>query len=152
MNHRPLLTLLAALAILLPPAGRADDAAPPPAVPRPQPADPIGGKLFPPELIMGHQAELRIDDRQRDALVKELERAQTQFPRLQWQLQAATEQLSRLLDGPQVDEAKALAQASEVMKLETEIKKTHLTLLIRLRNLLTDAQRAQLQALRRANP
>src|SRR5262249_52053008 len=97
MNHRPLLTLLAALAILLPPARRADDAAPPPAVPRPQPADPIGGKLFPPELIMGHQAELRIDDRQRDALVKELERVQTQFPRLQWQLQAATEQLSRLL-------------------------------------------------------
>src|SRR5262249_2137602 len=122
------------------------------ACPRPKRAIPSGGRLFPPELLMGHQAELRIDDRQRDALVKELERAQTQFPRLQWQLQAATEQLSRLLDGPQVDEAKALAQASEVMKLETEIKKTHLTLLIRLRNLLTDAQRAQLQALRRANP
>ena len=97
---------------------------------------------------MGHQGELRIDDKQRDALVKELERAQAQFPRLQWQLQAATEQLSRLLDAPQVDEAKALAQAGEVMKLETEIKKTHLGLLIRLRNLLTETQRAQLQKIR----
>jgi len=152
MNHRPLLTFLATLALLLPAAGRADDAAPPPAAPRSQPSDPIGGKLFPPDLIMGHQSELRIDDRQRDALLKELERAQGQFPRLQWQLQAATEQLSRLLDAPQVDESKALAQASEVMKLETEIKKTHLGLLIRLRNLLTEPQRAQLQAIRRANP
>ena len=151
MRHR-LLHLLTALALLLPLAGMADDAAPPPAANRAPQSDPIGGKLFPPELIMGHQGELRIDDKQREALVKELERAQAQFPRLQWQLQAATEQLSRLLDAPQVDEAKALAQASEVMRLETEIKKAHLGLLIRLRNLLTDAQRAQLQGIRRANP
>ena len=150
MNYRHLLTFLAALVLLLPDTGKADDAASPPG--RAAASDPIGGKLFPPELIMGHQSELRIDDKQRDALVKELERAQAQFPRLQWQLQAATEQLSRLLDAPQVDEAKALAQASEVMRLETEIKKTHLGLLIRLRNLLTDAQRTQLQAIRRANP
>lgn len=125
------------------------DGAGPPASP---PTDPIGGKLFPPELIMGHQGELRIDDKQREALLKELERAQAQFPRLQWQLQAASEQLSRLLDAPQIDEARALAQAGEVMKVETEIKRTHLGLLIRLRNLLTDAQRAQLQAIRRAGP
>jgi Spy/CpxP family protein refolding chaperone len=152
MNHRLLLPFLTALVLLFPLAGKADDAVPPPGTGRPPPADPIGGKLFPPELIMAHQAELRIDDRQRDALVKELERTQAQFPRLQWQLQAATEQLSRLLDAPQVDEARALAQASEVMKLETEIKKTHLGLLIRLRNLLSDAQRTQLQAIRRASP
>jgi hypothetical protein len=50
-------------------------------------------------------------------------------------------------DAPQVDE-EALAQAGEVMKLETEIKKTHLGLLIRLRNLLTETQRAQLQKIR----
>ncbi len=85
----------------------------------------------------------------RDAILKELERAQSQFPRLQWQLQAAAQQLAKLLDAPQVDEAKALAQASEVMKLETEIKKAHLTLLIRIRNVLTEAQRAKLQMLRR---
>jgi Spy/CpxP family protein refolding chaperone len=124
-----------------------------PSAPAPSPAaDPIGGKLFPPELVMEHQAELGIDDRQREAILKELERAQAQFPRLQWQLQAASQQLSRLLDAPQVDEAKALAQAGEVMKLETEIKRAHLTLLIRIRNTLTEAQRAKLQALRRTGP
>jgi Spy/CpxP family protein refolding chaperone len=116
------------------------------------PADPIGGKLFPPELIMSRQVELAIDERQRDAILKEIERAQAQFPRLQWQLKAATEQLSSLLDAPKIDEAKALAQAGDVMRLEIEIKKTHLGLLIRIRNLLTDAQRVKLQEIRRSMP
>jgi len=118
----------------------------------PRPSDPIGGKLYPPELIMGHQAELGIDQAQREAILKELERAQAQFPRLQWQLQAATEQLASMLEAPKVDETKALAQAAEVMKLETEIKRMHLGLLIRIRNLLTDPQRAKLQQLRRTAP
>lgn len=119
---------------------------------KPSLADPIAGKLIPPDLIINHQSELRIDERQRDAILKEMERAQAQFPRLQWQLQAATEQLSQLLDAAQVDETKALAQAAEVMKLETEIKKTHLALLIRIRNLLTDAQRSKALEIRRALP
>jgi hypothetical protein len=38
------------------------------------------------------------------------------------------------------------------MKLETEIKRTHLGLLIRIRNTLSDTQRSKLQALRRASP
>ena len=101
---------------------------------------------------MSHQAELGLEDRQRETILKELEKAQSQFPRLQWQLQAATEQLVKLLDAPQIDEAKALAQAGEVMKLETEIKRAHLGLLIRIRNTLSDTQRSKLQALRRASP
>jgi Spy/CpxP family protein refolding chaperone len=101
---------------------------------------------------MAHQAELGLEDKQREAILKELEKAQSQFPRLQWQLQAATEQLVKLLDAPQIDEGKTLAQASEVMKLETEIKRAHLGLLIRIRNTLSDTQRNKLQALRRAAP
>jgi Spy/CpxP family protein refolding chaperone len=143
MTCRALWILLASLALALP--TRAES----PGAPA---ADPIGSKLFPPELIMAHQAELGLDDRQREAILKELERAQGQFPRLQWQLQAASQQLAQLLDAPQVDEAKALAQAGEVMKLETEIKKAHLTLLIRIRNALTEAQRSKLQAMRRPGP
>ena len=141
-----LLTILALVALPV----RAEG--PPPPAPPGQAPDPIGSKLFPPELIMSHQAELGLDDRQRESILKELERAQAQFPRLQWQLQAATEQLSRLLEAPQVDEAKALTQAAEVMKLETEIKKTHLTLLIRIRNALSEAQRSKLQGIRRGTP
>lgn len=151
MTLRFLPRLMVVLLLALATASAADEAPKPPARPQAGP-DPIGGKLFPPELIMSRQAELGIDERQRDAILKEIERAQAQFPRLQWQLQAATEQLSSLLEAPKIDEAKALAQAGEVMKLETEIKKTHLALLIRIRNLLTDAQRTKLQEIRRSMP
>lgn len=149
MTPRAFRTLLATLllAVGLPALAQA----PAPSAP-PQAQDPLGSKLFPPELIMTHQAEIGLEDRQREAIVKELEKAQAQFPRLQWQLQAATEQLVKLLDAPQIDEAKALAQAGEVMKLETEIKRAHLGLLIRIRNTLSEAQRAKLQALRRGAP
>jgi Spy/CpxP family protein refolding chaperone len=146
--------LVASTLLSLPAANAADEAAKPsPTAPRAAaPADTIGGKLIPPELIISHQAELRIDDRQREAILKEVEHAQAQFPRLQWQLQAATEQLSQLLDAPQVDETKALAQASDLMRVETEIKRMHLALLIRIRNILTDTQRAKAQEIRRALP
>lgn len=146
MTRHPLRILLAALALAVGPPAAAQ--APPPA----PASDPIGSKLFPPELIMTHQAEIGLEDRQREAILKELEKAQAQFPRLQWQLQAASQQLSKLLDAPQVDEAKALAQAGEVMKLENEIKRAHLGLLIRIRNTLSDTQRSKLQALRRTSP
>jgi hypothetical protein len=42
-----------------------------------------------------------------------------------------------------------LAQADKVMNLEREIKKTHLSLLVRIKNLLTAAQQEKLTALRR---
>ena len=143
----PFRNLLVVLALAVGPSATAQAPQAPPA----PAADPIGSKLFPPELIMTHQAEIGLEDKQREAIVKELEKAQSQFPRLQWQLQAASQQLSQLLDAPQVDEAKALAQAGEVMKLETEIKRAHLALLIRIRNTLSDTQRSKLQALRRAS-
>ena len=148
MTRRALRNLLVTLALAVgPPAAAQANPAPPAQTP-----DPIGSKLFPPELIMNHQAEIGLEDKQREAILKELEKAQAQFPRLQWQLQAASQQLSRLLDESPVNEAKALAQAGEVMKLETEIKRAHLGLLIRIRNTLSDTQRSKLQALRRASP
>ena len=116
--------------------------------PSPPGADPIGSRLFPPELIMSHQHELGVDDAQRAAILKEIEKAQPALLEAQWQMQGATEALARLLEAPKVDELKALAQADKVMALERAIKRAHLGLLIRIRNLLTDAQRAKLSELR----
>jgi Spy/CpxP family protein refolding chaperone len=110
--------------------------------------DPIAARLIPPELIMGHQSELGLDDKQRAAILKEIERVQSQVLPMQWQMQSVTEQLAKLLDEPRIDEGKTLAQADKVMELERQIKKTHLGMLVRIRNLLTDAQRAKLQQIR----
>jgi Spy/CpxP family protein refolding chaperone len=136
-------------------AARPDEPTPP-QPPRPgqpaQGADLIGSKLFPPELIMSHQQDLGIDEPQRGAILKEIEKAQSQVLSLQWQMHAATEQLAKALEAPKVDETKALAQADKLMTLERDLKRTHLGMLIRIRNLLTDAQRAKLAELRSKGP
>lgn len=122
----------------------------PPHPPGPPPLGPdgLGAKLFPPEFIMKHQQELGIEDRQREAILKEIERAHAQIFPAQWQMSAAAEQLAKLVDAPKIDEGQALAQADKVMSLERDIKKAHLALLVRIRNLLTDPQRAKATEIR----
>ncbi len=141
---RRAIALAAALAAAAPAGAEAPGGGPRP--------DPIAARLYPPELVMSHQRELGIDDRQRDIIIEQIEKAQSQIVKLQWQMQAASEQLVKLLDAPRVDEAQALAQAERVMTLERDFKKVHLALLIRIRNVLTDTQRARLAELRRAAP
>ncbi len=141
---RRAIALAAALAAAAPAGAEAPGGGPRP--------DPIAARLYPPELVMSHQRELGIDDRQREAIIEQIEKAQSQIVKLQWQMQAASEQLVKLLDAPRVDEAQALAQAERVMTLERDFKKVHLALLIRIRNVLTDTQRARLAELRRAAP
>jgi Spy/CpxP family protein refolding chaperone len=122
----------------------------PPQPPQPPPGeDPIAQRVFPPELIMGHQKEIGLDDKQRAAIVKEIQTAQSQILEVQWQMQGAVEEMVKLLDAPRVDEQKTLAQADKVMELERTLKRTHLGMLIRIRNLLSDGQRAKLSELRR---
>ncbi len=58
----------------------------------------------------------------------------------------------RLLQARPVDESAVLAQADRVMNLEREIKKAHLSLLVRVKNLLTQPQQDKLAALRRKPP
>ena len=114
--------------------------------------DPIVARLFPPELIMKHQRELAIDDKQRDVMVAEVQKTQAQLVPLQWQMQGATEQMTKLLDAPKLDETKVLAQVDKMITIEREFKRAHLGLLVRLRNLLTDTQRSRLAELRKENP
>lgn len=119
---------------------------------KPNAADPIGSKLFPPDLIVAHQSELGIEDKQRDAIVAEVQKTQAQTLGIEWQLRSATDAMVKLLDGPRVDESKVLAQADKLMALDREFKRGQLGMLVRIRNLLTDGQRARLAELRKAAP
>ena len=110
-----------------------------------QQEDPLGRLLFPPELIMAHAQDLGLQDKDRAAIKDEVQKAQSKFFDLQWQTKEETDKMVRLLQQSPLDEAKILAQADRVMALERDIKRTHLTLLIRLRNLLTADQQAMLQ-------
>ena len=107
--------------------------------------DPIGRYLYPPELIMSHAHDLGLQDKQREMVKNEVQKAQSKFFDLQWQTKEESDKMIKLLQQSPADEAKILEQADRVMSLEREIKRTHLGMLIRLRNLLTQEQQAKLQ-------
>ncbi|HSP16086.1 MAG TPA: periplasmic heavy metal sensor [Thermoanaerobaculia bacterium] len=119
------------------------------AQPQPHPQDdPIGRFLFPPELIMAHSQDIGLQDKQRDIVKSEVQKAQSRFFDLQWQAKEETDKMVKLLQQSPLDETKILEQADRVMSLEREIKRTHLSLLIRLRNMLTPEQQGKLQQYR----
>jgi hypothetical protein len=109
----------------------------------------IEATLFPPELVMENQGALGIDTAQRDALTKEIDKAQSERLHLQWQLDAEKEKLVKLLDADKVDEPRATEQATHVMDYENRIKSAHLAMLIRVKNLLTPDQQKKLRDLRK---
>ena len=73
---------------------------------------------------------------------------QARFTELQWQLHDAMETLASLLDEEPADEAEVMARLDEVLDAEREIKRTQLSLMIRIKNELTAEQRALLRELR----
>ncbi len=111
--------------------------------------DPIGRYLLPPDLIMSHSRELNLAEKQRAAIKSEVQKAQSKFIDMQWDMKEETEKMVRFLQQTPADEARILEQADKVMALEREIKKTQLSLLIRIRNALTAEQIAKLEELRK---
>lgn len=113
-----------------------------------QPGDPFGDTFFPPELVMQHQRAIGLTEEQKGFVVAEIQRAQARFTDLQWRLHGEMETMATLAHQDRADEAKILTQLDGVLNIEREIKRTHLTLIIRIRNRLTPEQRARLQEIR----
>jgi Spy/CpxP family protein refolding chaperone len=98
---------------------------------------------------MGHAQEIGLDDAQRTAIRKEVQKAQSKFLDLQFDIQTEMETMVRLVKENKVDEPRVLAQLDKVLALEKEIKKTQISLLVRIKNILTPAQQARLAELPR---
>jgi Spy/CpxP family protein refolding chaperone len=129
--------------ILLSAAGAVAESPPAP------PQDPLAPFVFPPDLVMRYASEIGLDERQRAAVKDAVVKLQGHVLEVQWDVQAESEKMARLLQASPVDETALLAQADKVMGLEREVKRAHLSLLVRIKNLLTDTQRARLGELRR---
>jgi Spy/CpxP family protein refolding chaperone len=114
-----------------------------------QPRDPIDQELFAPELIMQYQQEINLTEGQARAIREEIHKAQAKFVDMQWDLQTETEKLTLLLKAHPTDEGAVLLQLDKVLDRERAIKKTQMSLLVRIRNLLTTSQQARLMELRR---
>jgi len=111
--------------------------------------DPLARFLFPPELVMSHQQAIGLSEKQRTAIQQELQRAQTKFTDLQWRMSADAEKLTRLLQTTPVDEAQVLDQVDRILGTERDVKRTQLSLLVRIKNTLTPEQQAKLGEMRR---
>lgn len=110
--------------------------------------DPIAEWLFAPELLMQHRRAIGLTDEQRDAASRIIQDLQGRVVSLQWELLDEMESLSDAIEGPRVDLDLAMDRFAGVLDREAEIKRLHLELLIRLKNLLSPEQQAQLRRLR----
>jgi Spy/CpxP family protein refolding chaperone len=111
--------------------------------------DPLARFLFPPELVMSHQQAIGLSERQRSAIQQELQKAQGKFSDLQWRMSSDAEKMTHLLQATPVDEAQVLDQVDKILNTERDVKKTQITLLVRIKNTLTPEQQAKLNEMRR---
>ncbi len=112
------------------------------------PAHAFEQHLFPPELVMQHQARLKITEAQRNIIVAEISKLQATAVQVQWRVGDESEKLAELLQRETVAEADVLAQADRMIMYETAVKRAQLSMLIRIRNTLTPEQRVMLKVLR----
>jgi Spy/CpxP family protein refolding chaperone len=114
------------------------------------PEDPLARFLFPPELVMAHQQEINLTDRQRNAIRDAIKDAQAKFVDMQFQMSAETEKLQRLIQSTSPDEPRVLDQVDRLLSIERDVKRAQITLMIRVKNQLTEEQQATLNKLRKS--
>ena len=108
--------------------------------------------LFPPDFVLANQTALALSDQQLLAITKDVGATHDRFSSMRDNLHPLAEQLHTMLSQTRIDEAAALALASQVHDLEKQIKLTHLGLMIRVKNILTSEQQDKLKALAPPRP
>jgi Spy/CpxP family protein refolding chaperone len=108
--------------------------------------------LFPPDFVLSNQTALGLSDEQILSITKDIGATHDRSSSIRDTLRPLAEQLHGMLEKSEIDEAAALAIASQVNDLEKQIKLTHLGLMIRVKNALTPAQQEKLKTLRPPRP
>lgn len=111
-----------------------------------QNTDPLA--CYAPEFVMQNQQAIGLTDEQKKVMKNEILKMMTRFNELQWDMQEAGEAFHNTIKENPVDENRAKTQLDKVLNIEREIKHLQVTLVVRIKNLLTDEQRAMLQALK----
>lgn len=106
--------------------------------------------VFAPELVMKHQQKIGLRPEQRTAITEAIQQVQSKVVEQQWRMQEEAQKLGELLQAMPVNESAVLAQVDRVLGIERDVKKAHMTLLVRIKNTLTREQQAMLKGLRDA--
>jgi Spy/CpxP family protein refolding chaperone len=119
----------------------------------PPPRDtPFARDFFPPETVLRNQLALGLTAEQLEAVKKLVNETHASLLDIQVELERETELFKKTIEPAKVDEAAALAQAERMLGLEVRAKRAQLTLLVRLKNILTAEQQAKLRAQQRPPP
>lgn len=104
--------------------------------------------FFDPQLVLQRSRDIGITPQQRAAIMDAVKKAQTDLVPLQLEMTEPALDLVELVEQQRVDEAAALAKADKMLKIENEVKKAQMSLLIRIKNILTREQQDRLRAIR----
>jgi Spy/CpxP family protein refolding chaperone len=110
--------------------------------------DAFARALFDPQLVLRHAQDIGLTAAQRRSVLDELKSAQTALVPLQVDMTEPALELSELLEGSHIDEAKAMAKIDQVLRIENEVKKRQAAFVIRVKNILTPEQQAKLRVIR----
>jgi len=110
--------------------------------------DPFASLLFTPEEIMEHRRAIDLNDEQRDGITRLIQDLQGRLVGLQWRLLDETESVKEALEGPRVDLDRVMDRFGKALDTEMEIKRVHIELYIRIKNILTPTQQEELLRLR----
>jgi Spy/CpxP family protein refolding chaperone len=112
--------------------------------------NPLSAYAVSPEFAIQHQQDIGLSEDQKNAIQAESQRVEAQVTELQGQLDKEREVMASLVKQASPNEQQILAQLDTMLNLEREIKRTRLTLGIRIRSMLTHEQQMRLQEMQEA--
>jgi len=110
-----------------------------------EPKDVFKGKLFAPNIILENRENLQLSKEQFTAIRAAVVEVQAGVAEHEWDMQEAYQALMLELDKSPIDENRVLDHAGRALLAENQVKKKQMTMLVRLKNLLTDDQISYLE-------
>jgi Spy/CpxP family protein refolding chaperone len=107
--------------------------------------------FFAPELVLQHASAIGLERTQRTEILKDIARVTGSTTESQLSMLEHFGAIEEQSAAEAVDEKVLLASIREVLTAEMRVKEAHMGLLIRIRNLLTPAQRELLRKIRDGN-
>lgn len=108
--------------------------------------DVFKGKLFPPNVILEHQADLDLSKAQFTAIKAAVIEVQSGVAEHEWDIREAYQALMLELDNTPIDADRVLEHVDAALLAENQVKKKQVAMLIKLKNLLTDTQISYLES------
>lgn len=102
----------------------------------------------PPRMLLRHQEELGLTEKQKKELKKVVKDAQAASLDLEFKVEEEASKLAAMIGAEKVDIPKSLKQADALMAAENALKRVKLEMMLKTKMLLTPAQLKKIQAFR----